>query len=364
MAEIDILLPVRNGAEYLSQAITSIRSQTHRDWRLLVLDHCSDDASAEIALRHGEQDPRVQVRSVEADGLSDLLNKGLEMCDCRFVARQDADDISLPHRLDSLASAMKTDPTLDVVGSNATTIDGSGKVIGQIEYPTSAHGVTANALFFTPLLHPTVAYRRDTLRQLEVRYGVDFMRWLPSEQRTTVPGLAEDYFLFGQLAFLGRCANLSERLILYRLHGNNVGYTKFVAQSQVALDISRYLVASLSHREGLEPFDTAPFCNHAMQLIDIPGRTDFSEEHRQLSTLMMRVMQPSHDLSRVLSFSSCLKNRSKPIMLQRYLRHRSRFGHNDREYLTVRSWLIPRTLRKLRKRPYLTLKPSGLTSTP
>ncbi|AHB47821.1 glycosyl transferase [Hyphomicrobium nitrativorans NL23] len=364
MAEIDILLPVRNGAEYLSQAITSIRNQTHRDWRLWVLDHCSDDASAEIALSHGEQDPRVQIRSLEADGLSDLLNKGLDLCDSRFVARQDADDISLPHRLESLVSAMNTDPALDLVGSNATTLDASGKFLGHIEYPTSAHGVTANALFFTPLLHPTVLYRHDTLRQLEVRYGIDFMRWLPSERRTTIPALAEDYFLFAQLAFLGRCANLPERLLLYRLHGNNVGYTKFVAQSQVALDISRYMVASLSQREGLEPFDPAPFCNHAMQLIDIPGRTDFSDEHRQLTALMTRVMQPSHDLSRVLSFSSCLRNRRKPIMMQRYLKHRSRFGHNDREYLTVRSWLIPRALRKLRKRPHLTLSPSGLTSTP
>ncbi len=363
MAIVDILLPVRNGADYLSQAIESVRGQTFRDWRLWVLDHCSVDGSVEIAYRHSEQDPRVQVRTLEANGLSELLNMGLDLCDCRYVVRQDADDISLPNRLETLLNAMNSDPELDLVGSNASLIDADGKQIGRVDYPMGVNGVRASALFSTPLLHPTVAFRFQTLNELGVRYGIDFMRWLPSDQRMNVPALAEDYFLFCQLAFLGRCMNLADRLVLYRLHGNNVGVTKFLPQAQVALDISRYVVASLAAREGVDAFDPAPFCSHAMQVIEIPGRTDFSGEYQQLADLMNRTIPRSEDLSRELSFRSCLVNRSKAIMIYRYQKHVRMFGYDGGEYLTVRSWLMPRALRSFRKRPFLTLTPSGLTAT-
>lgn len=90
MAAIDVLLPVKNGAKYLGEAIKSILSQTFSDWRLIILDHGSVDGSAEIAWKFSEIDNRVEVVSFpQADGLSGLLNAGLERCDCQYVMRQD-----------------------------------------------------------------------------------------------------------------------------------------------------------------------------------------------------------------------------------------------------------------------------------
>ena len=104
MATFDVLLPVKDGMAFLAEALDSIVAQTWRDWRLIVLDHGSTDGSAELAAGYAMRDPRIIVRAFpNARGLSGLLNCGLELCDCKYVLRQDADDVSLPERMAVLA---------------------------------------------------------------------------------------------------------------------------------------------------------------------------------------------------------------------------------------------------------------------
>ena len=127
MATFDVMLPVKNGIEYLAEAVDSIRGQTFKDWRLLVLDHGSTDGSLELALAYAERDPRVQVHSLPgADGLSGLLNAGLNLCDCKYVLRQDADDVSLPERMAVLAEMLDADPGLALAGSLGDVVDARG----------------------------------------------------------------------------------------------------------------------------------------------------------------------------------------------------------------------------------------------
>ncbi|MET0264249.1 MAG: glycosyltransferase family A protein, partial [Duganella sp.] len=86
MAKIDILLPVKNGKDFLAESIDSVVAQTFQDWRLLVLDHGSTDGSRELAAQYQQRDPRIEVHSFpEAHGLSGLLNCGLDIADCEYV---------------------------------------------------------------------------------------------------------------------------------------------------------------------------------------------------------------------------------------------------------------------------------------
>jgi glycosyltransferase involved in cell wall biosynthesis len=359
MATFDVLLPVKNGIEYLAEAIDSICQQTYRDWRLLILDHGSTDGSFELARRYAEKDARVVVHSVPgAQGLSGLLNVGLDLCDCKYVLRQDADDISLPNRLQVLAHALEKDSELALVGSLGDVVDASGRKIGILDMPTGQHGVLVSTPFRTPVAHPTVAMRLDAIRRLGARYGVDFIGAMPAEKRIQVPGLAEDYFLFGQLALVSRCLNIGQSLIKYRWHGNNVGATKYVDQTQVALNISRYLTESLSIMLGINSFDPAPFCNHGVNLINFNERTDFSAEYAEMRQMMARAMPNSIELQRELSFRKAISNRSRPIMAARYFAHVQQYGRHHVEWRTVRSWLI----NGLKKQQILTLTPSGLAA--
>jgi len=359
MATFDVLLPVRNGIEYLAEAMDSILQQTFTDWRLLVLDHGSTDGSLELAQIYADCDPRVRVHSLPgADGLSGLLNAGLDLCDCRYVLRQDADDVSLPERMAVLAEMLDADPGLALAGSLGDVVDSDGRKIGILDMPTGTHGVRVSTPFRTPVAHPTVAMRLDAMRRLGARYGVDFIGAMPAHKRMRVPGLAEDYFLFGQLALVARCMNTERSLIRYRWHGANVGVTRYVDQTQVALDISRYLADSLAIMHGVDSVDPAPFCNHGVNLIHINGRSDFSVEYGRLERFMRKVMPESEELRRELSYRKAISNRSGLVMGARYLAHAARHGVRHVEWRTVKSWLI----RDLKKQPILTLTPSGLTA--
>jgi hypothetical protein len=365
MATFDVLLPVKNGITFLAEAIDSIISQTFKDWRLIVLDHGSTDGSVELAQNYAERDARVIVRVFpEASGLSGLLNSGLDLCDCKYILRQDADDISLPDRMAVLAKAFEEDPTLVVLGSLGDIIDVHGERIGNIDMPTGPQGVAALALFRTPICHPAAAMRFDAMQSLgrangpEVRYGVDFIGAMPSTRRITVTGLAEDYFLFGQLALIAPCRNIAQPLIKYRWHSTNVGATKHIEQMQMALDISRYLAETFSILNDVEYIDPAPFCNHGESLFDIDAQTDFSEDYASLSEAFCKALPPSDDLNRELAFRKVISDRSWFSMGIRFaafaLSHRIRSA----EMNTVRSWM----LRGLKRRPMLQLRSGGVIS--
>lgn len=359
MATFDVLLPVKNGIDYLAESIDSICNQTYQDWRLMILDHGSTDGSLELAESYAERDARIVVHKLPwAKGLAGLLNAGLDLCDCKYVLRQDADDISLPHRMQVLANALDDDPDLVLVGSLGDVVDASGKKIGVLDMPTGQYGALISTLFRTPVAHPTVAMRLDAIHGLGARYGVDFIGFMPEEKRINVPGLAEDYFLFGQLALVAHCTNIGQSLIKYRWHGANVGATKYVDQTQVALNISRYLTESLSIMLGINSFDPAPFCNHGVNLINFNERMDFSEEYKELRQMLTRAMPQCAELNRELSYRKVISNRNRTTMAARYFAHTQQFGVHHVEWRTVRSWLI----NGLKKQPILTLTPAGLTA--
>jgi glycosyltransferase involved in cell wall biosynthesis len=363
MATFDVLLPVKDGIAFLAEALDSIVAQTFKDWRLIVLEHGSTDGSAELAAEYARRDRRIVVRAFpDAVGLSGLLNCGLAMCDCKYVLRQDADDVSLPERMAVLARAFEADAALVVVGSLGDVIDAGGQTIGQIDMPTGPHGILASALFRTPVCHPAAALRLDALRRLgqesgrAVRYGIDFIGAVPQAHRLQVPALAEDYFLFGQLALLAPCVNLKRKLIQYRWHGANVGATRHHAQMQVALDISRSLAESVAFLNGGARCDPAPFCNHGERLFEIEGQTDFSAAYQMLHTTLHKLVPAGAELERELEFRRVLARRDRVTMAARFCAFSLRYGARPSEVRSVRSWL----LRGWQKQPILRLTPSGL----
>lgn len=341
MANIDILLPVKNGVAFLAESIDSVVAQTESDWRLLVLDHGSTDGSCEMAQRYSERDPRIQVHSLpQAQGLSGLLNMGLDLADCNYVLRHDADDICVPDRFALQLAGFRQQPECIAMGGHAELMDAAGTTTGMQSMPLGRHRVSAASLFRNPVIHPTAMLEFAAVQRMGVRYGQDFLGLVPDAERLEVPNLAEDYFLFGQLAVLGQVDNIPHRLLRYRWHTNNVSKTRFDDQMAVSLNVSRYLARSFSLQHGVPYVDPAPFCNHGARFFDVEGRRNFEREFGQLAANLRQVLGATPDLERELAFRRIPAVRGELGMLWRYLSFRQRHAPETDEWLSVRGWLL------------------------
>jgi len=341
MATFDVLLPVKNGLPYLRESIESIQQQTFSDWRLFILDHASTDGSLELADRYAERDPRIVVKSCSPDlTFSQLLNLGLAFCDARYVLRQDADDISLPYRMATLAHAFCEMRDITLLGSQGFVIDAYGKKTGRFDMPLSPERIAAISFFRIPVLHPSAALRFSDIARFGIQYGEDFTGAMPDADRLSVPALAEDYFLFGQLALSKKCRNLEQRLLAFRWHQNNISIAKEVDQTTIAIGISRYLAKTFARIHNTEEFDPAPFCNHGHKLVDMKEQTDFRDHYSRMKTSLIAGLSDSPELRRELAFRNCLNERATPPILRRYGVHAFQAGVDRSEWYTVKSWLL------------------------
>lgn len=219
MATVDILLPVRNGLPYVEEAIKSILDQTFNDFKLFVIDDGSTDETAAIARNYARSDSRIRLITPSGNGLIDALNDGLDMATSPLIARMDADDISMPKRLERQVAYLKANPEVIVAGCWIEYIDGEGKSLRKMErYPTSPTDVERQLFSNSnPIAHPTVMMRRDLVRAVG-----GYRRPLKA---------AEDYDLWLRLAETGKLANLPEALLRYRLHPDQVSAEQRLAQS-------------------------------------------------------------------------------------------------------------------------------------
>lgn len=353
MPAVDILLPVRNGKPYISDSIKSILHQSWRDWRLIVLDHGSNDGTQEICEDFSKNDSRVIVRSFpDANGLSDLLNRGLKLCDAAYVMRQDADDISLPNRIVQSVEAFSANPDVTIIGGAAELIDGSGRSIGDRSMPCDVADIQAATLFGNPIIHPTLMFDLNKFIGVGAEYGTSFLA-APNHGEIKINGLAEDYLLFGQFAILGKCINLNTKLIKYRIHSNSESESKVYAQRECALRISRYLCECWANLSDCRSFDTAPFCNFG-ELFHITDKTQFYEEYDLLEKLLYSSVKDCVALRRNLAFSKVLADRRSIPMMFAYMKFAFQFGVVAGERHAIRKWIINRELKhQVTSRVYL-----------
>ena len=180
MVSVSIILAVRDGSQYLSSAIESVLAQTFSNFELIIIVNCSTDNSLEIALSYSG--PRVKILESNIGQLSYNLNLGLSEASGEYIARLDADDISLPSRLEELVQIANQE-SYDVLGSSVAIIDKNGKRTGKvISFPTESYSIRNQLWYRNPFAHPAVLIRKNKLLEvggyLGGRYAQDFDLWL------------------------------------------------------------------------------------------------------------------------------------------------------------------------------------------
>lgn len=241
---VSVLMPVRNGAQWLSAAIDSVLAQTLSQFELLVVDDGSADRTPEILAGYAVADARVRPIRQDALGLVAALNRGLADARAGLIARLDADDLALPERLARQVAAMDASPRLNLLGSWADIVDGEGKVTGRLTPPPEPGKLRDTLVRTNPFIHSSVMLRTDAVRSLG-GYRAAFEA-------------AEDYDLWLRLSEHGDIAIAPEILVRYREHGGNVTVRKAARQMFSSRIAVRAAVARASI--GIDPADklTAP----------------------------------------------------------------------------------------------------------
>lgn len=237
LPKVSVLMPLYNAAATLLEAIQSVRDQTMPDWELVLVDDGSTDASRTLAEQIAQEDARIRVIALgENKGIVAALNQGLQACRAPWIARLDADDVMLPHRLKVQLAYMQAHPDCVALGTAAETFDeaGRGSVLSQ---PVTHQAICKQLERGSSLLHPTVILQREAV----VSAGGYRSLFLD----------AEDYDLWLRLSRLGKLANLEEPLTHLRVHEQQVSHRK--VSQQVMSSLAARLVHQIASSGKDEP---------------------------------------------------------------------------------------------------------------
>lgn len=199
---ISVLMPVYNGEKFLREAIESILQQTFTDFEFLIINDGSADRSEDIILSYS--DKRIHYIKNDSNlGLIATLNKGVDACIGTYIARMDADDISLPFRFQKQIEFMNTNSDVGVVGSDYVSFSETNE--RKLTAIHNKNAVKATLLFASCLCHPSVMIRRTILVESGLRFSDDKKH-------------AEDFDLWTRLSKYTHLANVNDVLFRYRDH--------------------------------------------------------------------------------------------------------------------------------------------------
>jgi glycosyltransferase involved in cell wall biosynthesis len=205
VATIDVLIPAYNAASTLREAIGSLQNQTFSDFRIIVVDDGSTDATPEILAELAKQDDRILVLRKANGGIVDALNHGLRLCEAEFLARFDADDFCFPNRLETQLAWLRSHPECVAVGCAVEHMDENGKALTGLPQSGSPSKADADAAPAREpyIIHPFLMARRSAVE------SVGGYRHVP---------LSEDSDLYWRLRGKGELVNLADVLGRYRVH--------------------------------------------------------------------------------------------------------------------------------------------------
>jgi glycosyltransferase involved in cell wall biosynthesis len=306
-------MAVRDGEAYLAEAIASVRSQTFSDLELIVVDDGSTDATPEILDAASREDDRIRVLEQAAGGVSRARNRGCEAARGRYLAILDADDVALPERLALQVPFLEVRPEVAVVGGAGIIVDEDGREIGAAEYPTDpAEAEALLAAGRTPLMQSAATMRTSAFRAT-------------AGYRTALER-AQDFELWLRISEHGLVANLSDTVVLYRIHGGQASIRDF-EKSAIAVRVA--LDAARRRRRGEpDPLETAAVVDRVLaESLGIENE-EIAEQELDSALWMARVMARGgygSEAARIWkACEACARNTGDPrAARQRVLRDRA-----------------------------------------
>lgn len=198
--KVSIAIPFFNAEEYLADAIDSVIWQTYKNWELILLDDGSKDNSLKIAEHYQSKDFRIKVYSDgENKNLSYRLNQIPTLVENDYLLRMDADDIMHPEKIEKQMKVLSEHPEIDVLGTNAYSINEHSKVVG-VRYREIDKDILLDVDSF---IHPTIIAKTEWFRKN--KYDDNALRiedkelWCRTSDTSNFKMIAEPLFFYREV---------------------------------------------------------------------------------------------------------------------------------------------------------------------
>jgi glycosyltransferase involved in cell wall biosynthesis len=208
---LSVVMPVRNAMPYLDAAVESILAQTHRNFEFIIRDDDSTDGSKERLRYWAAQDDRIRLHEGDTClGPANSSNWVVAQARADYIARMDADDVSLPQRLERELAILQNEADASLLGSVWEGIDRHGRMVREPD-------------FSTPFAHGSIMFRRTAFEAIGgYREACNF--W-------------EDFDLYVRMAKVGRVLVVTEPLYRHRFSETSTRLTSRRPQVEAAVDL-------------------------------------------------------------------------------------------------------------------------------
>ena len=178
--KISVVMSVYNAESYLKEAIESVLKQSFTDFEFIIVDDGSTDRSFRIISSY--DDDRIKLlRNKVRIGLTKSLNKALRIAKGEYIARQDADDISFPHRFEYQIKFFEKNAKVVLLGTSIYIIDEKGRILGVKK--GCPRPTLSSLLKHNEFIHGSVMFKKAIIDKLGgydelFKYSQDYELWL------------------------------------------------------------------------------------------------------------------------------------------------------------------------------------------
>jgi len=209
---VSILMPAYNAEKYIGNSIESILNQTFKDFELIISDDASTDKTWDIIKKYKQKDGRIVVtRNAKNRYIAENRNRLIKLAKGKYIAWQDADDISDSNRIQKQYEFMEKNPKIGIVGGYLEFFD-DRRVTGIRKYAESDKELRKTIFRFSPIAQPTAMIRKKCFNEL----GLYNPQYPP----------AEDIDMSFRIGSKYKFANIPQVTLKYRIHPLSATYTK------------------------------------------------------------------------------------------------------------------------------------------
>ncbi len=215
---VSVVIPTLNAGRYLRRALTSVLEQTLFEQEIIIVDGGSQDNTLGIIASFDDGRVRV-IDDSSGGGIAASLNIGVKAARGKYIARMDADDISLPGRFASQCRFLEKNPNISACGSWAQTFQKGSWLLQPSALPEclDCHLVTS-----TPFVHPSMMWRAEDFTFNNLWYDETFTA-------------NEDFELWQRASEKIKFSNIPQPLLCYRLHDGNGHINEKTRKVQILL---------------------------------------------------------------------------------------------------------------------------------